>query len=226
MTRNNNRSGYILLFLLVVAVLILFGVMFGFKVRSGKAVKMEGVPEINNPPWQQWEKIWGQLARGGLGAPDSLQPKIIETMAIKTLLFENKRDRGVIILKFNPDLSIEGAWTDSFYIDPNHSREFDLAECVIKGYLVPDETCADVEKRTEPNNIYFLARGKFTLVDYNHEINKTRAIKGYIYLSGWLLPDFMIRDGQAVMTSEDEHLRMFDFTGKAEKMSVVFGFQR
>ncbi|MGA2914455.1 MAG: hypothetical protein ABSE89_00300 [Sedimentisphaerales bacterium] len=213
--RNHKNAGYILLLLLLIFVLI--GMWFVIKPRK---VKEEFVQDINNPPWQQWEKIQKQLTQGGLGTPDPQQPQITEVMMLKTELFENKRGRGTIVLRFNPDLSIEGTWLDKFYIDPNKSREFELSDCSIKGFLIPDETYADIEKTNEPNNVYFLAKGRFLLVDYNYETNKTDKIEGYIYISGWLLPDWTIRDGQAIMTSDTERLRMFYFKAKAGKMSL------
>jgi len=39
-------------------------------------------------------------------------------------------------------------------------------------------------------------------------------------VSGWLLPDFSVQQGQAVMTSDKEHFSSFDFSGKAEKMAI------
>ena len=63
------------------------------------------------------------------------------------------------------------------------------------------------------------------MVDYNYENNKVDKLKGDIYISGRLSPDFTIQAGQAIMTSEDEHFRSFYFSGKIEKMDIrkMFG---
>jgi hypothetical protein len=225
MARSHRRGGYILILMLLVVVVL--GVVFYYKSLSSSGINLENGQEFKNPPWQQWKKIEKRLAEGGLGAPDSQQPKITDAVAIKTSLFEiqgeKRSDRGTIILKFNPDYAINGTWSDKFFIDQNRDREFELSQCVIKGHFVPDETFAEIEKRNEPNEIYFLAKGTFVLVDYNYKNKTTSALKGDIYLSGWLLPDYTVRDGQAFMTSKKESVRVFTFAGKAGKMGVILG---
>lgn len=219
MTRNHRCGGYILLLMLLVVILL--GMIFFFKASRGYGVKGEDGQEFKNPPWQQWRVIQKRLARGGLGKPDSQQPQITENMEISAQILEKQGDRGTIMLRFNPDYTIGGSWWGTFFADPNKSREFQLAECVIKGYFIPDETYAGVEKRTEPAKIYFLAKGFFMLVDYEKD-GRTIKLTGDIYLSGWLLPDYTIQQGQAIMTSDKKHFRSFDFTGKAEKMGAIF----
>jgi hypothetical protein len=211
--RNHRNAGYILLLMLLVV--ILMGVFFTFKSWRGHGVMMEGGQELKNPPWHQWHGIEKYLARGGLGKPASQQPKISEAMEFTAPLFENQSERGTITLLFSPDCTIKGGWQGRFFVDQNRTREFELFECRIKGYLIPDETYVGMEKRSDPNNIYFLSKGVFTLVDYNGA--RTTKLSGLLYVSGRLLPDYTIQNGQAIMTSDEEHCKLFTFSGKAEK---------
>jgi hypothetical protein len=215
--RNHRNAGYILLLMLLVV--ILMGVFFTFKSWRGHGVKTEDGQELKNPPWKQWQDIQKHLDRSGLGKPASQQPKISEAIELTAPLFEDKNERGTITLMFRPDCTIKGGWQGKFFVDPNRSREFELAICEIKGYLVPDETYAGVEKRSEPEKIYFLSRGSFILVDYNGATGLTNKLTGYIFVSGWILPDYTIQQGQAFMTSDEEHCKLFTFSGKAEKAS-------
>ena len=213
--QNHRCAGYILLLMLLAVILL--GMFFSYKAWRGHGVNVDSGEELKNPPWRQWYNIQKHLARGDLGKPTSQQPKITEIMSIEAPLLEKQDERGMIILRFDPDYTIEGAWDGTFFADPNRSREFQLVECKIKGYLVPDETCLDVEKRNDPAKIYFLSKGFFILIDYDRQNRKTLKLTGDIYVSGWLLPDLSIQQGQAVMTSDKEHFRSFDFSGRAKK---------
>jgi hypothetical protein len=213
--QNHRNAGYILLLMLLVVVLM--GVFFTFKSWRGHGVKMEDGQELKNPPWKQWQDIQKYLARRGLGKPASQQPHISEGIGLTAPLFEDKNERGTITLIFRPDCTIKGSWQGRFFVDPNRNREFELAACEIKGYLIPDETYVGVEKRNEPEKIYFLSKGFFVLVDYNGATNRTNKLSGFIFVSGWLLPDYTIQQGQVVMTSDEEHCKLFTFSGKAEK---------
>ncbi len=217
-TQNHRSDGYILLLMLLAVILL--GMFFSYKAWRGHGVKTQTGQELKNPPWRQWKNIRKCLARGGFGKPDSQQPQIAEIIGLRENLFEGQDERGTIVLMFYPDYTIKGTWQGTFFIDPNRSREFQLADCEIKGYLIPDETDVGVAKKTEPGKIYFLSKGFFMLVDYNSQTRKTNKLTGDLYVSGWLLPDLSIQQGQAVMTSDKEHFKLFDFSGKAEKMDI------
>ena len=165
MARNHRRGGYILLLMLLAVILL--GMFFSYKAWRGHGVNVDSGQELKNPPWRQWKNIQKHLARGDLGKPASQQPQITETMEMSAQLLEKQNDRGEIILRFKPDYTVEGSWDGTFFIDPNKSREFQLADCVIKGYFIPDETYVGVEKKTEPDRIYFISKGFFILVDYD-----------------------------------------------------------
>jgi hypothetical protein len=212
--QNHRNAGYILLLMLLAVVLM--GVFVAFKSQRGYGVKIEAGPELKNPPWNQWQKIRKHLARGGLGTPDSQQPQISEDIGLTAPLFEDEKGRGTLTLVFRPDYTVKGSWQGKFFVDPNRSREFELAVCKIDGYLIPDETYVGVGKRSEPEKIYFLSKGNFILVDYNEELHRTTKLSGSIFVSGWLLPDYTIQQGQAIMTSDEEHFKLFTFSGKAE----------
>lgn len=218
-TRQNHRNaGYILLLMLLAVVLM--GVFFTFKSWRGYGVKIEDGRELENPPWKQWQKIQKYLARGGLGTPDSQQPQISEGIGLTAPLFEDENGRGTIALAFRPDCTIKGSWQGRFFVDPNRSREFELAACKINGYLIPDETYVGVRNRSEPEKIYFLSKGNFILVDYNGALHRTTKLSGSIFVSGWLLPDYTIQQGQVIMTSDEKHCKLFTFSGKAEKVAA------
>ena len=213
--QNHRNAGYILLLMLLAVVLM--GVFFTFKSWRSHGVKMEDGRELKNPPWKQWRDIQKYLVRGGLGKPASQQPQISEAIELTAPLFEDKNERGTITLMFYPDCTIKGSWGGKFFVDPNRTREFDLVSCRIEGYLLPDETYVGVEKRDEPEKIYFLSRGLFMLVDYNGATYRTNKLSGLVFVSGWLLPDYTIQQGQVIMTSDKEHCKLFTFSGKAEK---------
>lgn len=214
-TQNHRNAGYILLLMLLAVMLL--GMFFSYKAWRGHGMEVGPAQELKNPPWQQWWNIQKCLARDGLGKPTSEQPKITETMGLDTQLFENKNEKGTMTLVFYPNYTIKGGWEGSFFADPNRSREYQLIECKIKGYLVPDETYVNVEKKDEPGKIYFLSKGIFMMIEYNNESRKVDKISGDIYISGWLLSDYTIQQGQATITSDKEHFKSFGFSGKIEK---------
>jgi hypothetical protein len=217
-TQAHRCGGYILLIGLLVVVIL--GLILYYKSFIGHGIETDTGQELKNPPWRQWHNIQKYAARNGLGKPASEQPKITEPMVLSAQLLENQGERGTITLMFRPDYTIKGTWQGSYSVGPNKAREYELTICKFEGYLVPDETHADLEKRDNPAKIYFLSKGFFMLVEYNNENRKVDKISGDIYVSGWLIPDYTIQQGRVIITSDKKHFKSFDFSGKAGKMGM------
>ena len=211
-------GGYILLIGLLLVVIL--GLIFYYKSFVGPGIEADTGQKLKNPPWQQWKNIQKYLARDGLGKPASEQPRITGSMVLSAQLLENQNERGTITLMFHPDCTIEGNWRGSYSIGPNKAREYELTVCKFEGYLVPDETRLDIEKRDDPAKIYFLSKGFFMLVEYDNKNHKVDKISGNIYVSGWLVPDYTIQQGRVIITSDKKHFKSFSFSGKAEKIDT------
>lgn len=62
--------------------------------------------------------------------------------------------------------------------------------------------------------LYFIAKGKFVILKSNTETNKTRDIKGSIYITGWLDTEYNAT-GEIIITVNKREFEVFSWSAKA-----------
>jgi len=211
-----SRSGYAMILGLFICVLI--GVWFYYRSFLGPGIEINTGQKMKNPPWKQWSNLYKITVRNKLGKPFPIHPKITEKIGLKANLHRGNDERGFLTLVFDPNYTVQGNWAGEYSVGPNKAKEYQIALGKIRGNFVPYPDRINVKSPHKTDEIYFLAYGLYMLVEYNNaDGGKVRKVNGDLYITGLLAPDFTIRRGQAVITSDNKHYEAFDFEGKAEK---------
>lgn len=213
----SSRGGYAMI--LGIFVCLLIGMLFYYRSLVGPGIDIDTGEKIKNPPWKQWHNLQKLVEREKLGKPFPIHPKIVEKIGLLSILHEGQDERGGISLIFDSNYCIAGEWGGTYSVGPNKAKEFQIGLCKIKGHFIPYPARIKVKEEHKTDEIYFLAKGLFVMVEYNNEKGGgVRKVSGEIYVKGWLAPDFTIQRGQAVLTSDNKHFQTFTYEGKAEKI--------
>ncbi|MEN6386332.1 MAG: hypothetical protein ABFD79_14195 [Phycisphaerales bacterium] len=219
---SQSRSGYALIIGLLVVVVL--GMFFYFGGTFGPGINADTGEKIKSPPWKQWPKLDRMVKQHKLGKPFPIHPQITETMKISSVLFEGESERGQLELIIDPNYDIMGNWNASYSIGQNKAKEYQVVNCKMTGHFVPYPDKIKVKAPHKNEEIYFLTCGMYTIVEYdNAGGGKVKKINGYIYVTGWLAPDFSVQRGQVFLTSDDKYFKNYIYTGKAEKYEPLDG---
>jgi hypothetical protein len=63
------------------------------------------------------------------------------------------------------------------------------------------------------SNLYFIARGSFTLFETERSTGRGRSVLGFIYVRGWLYPDYTAV-GEVVITENKRSFDTFDWVAQ------------
>ena len=212
-----SRGGYAMI--LGIFICLLIGMLFYYRSLIGPGIDIDTGEKTKNPPWKQWHKLQKLVERGKIGKPFPIHPQIVEKVGFGSTLYENQDERGGLSLVFDSNYCIMGDWAGTYSVGPNKAKEYQIGLCKIRGHFVPYADRIKVKSEHKPEEIYFLARGLFMMVEYNNDQGGgVKKVSGDIYVTGWLAPDFTIQRGQAILTSDNKHYKTLTYTGKAEKM--------
>lgn len=99
----------------------------------------------------------------------------------------------------------------------NPAGEPDDIHCVImaasfNGNVDPSKSFAKNGSR-ERSNLYFIARGTFTMLETRQSNNRSQAVLGLIYVRGWLYPDYTAV-GEIIITENKRAFKTFDWVAQ------------
>lgn len=205
------RPGYVLLLCLLL--LVVFGTLFWYKRSHGPAYQMgKGKSDIE-VPWRQWHKIQVRLRKGPLGPPTAEQPQVSKALSVAAKPNEDTQQRGQMKLFILPDGTVEGGWYGQFNI--SKEVDFQVMGCQFKGLVDPEQVYSD-EQGEDPSRLFFIAKGRFTILETNDDSGKVRKLSGNIYVRGWLGLDNLM-EGEIILTADEKSFFLYTWKGKAEQ---------
>jgi len=173
---------------------------------------MDGTRSIE-VPWRQWHKIQVRLRKGPLGPPTAEQPQVSKALSVAAKPNEDTQQRGQMKLFILPDGTVEGGWYGQFNI--SKEVDFQVMACQFKGLVDPEQVYSD-EQGEDPSRLFFIAKGRFTILETNDDSGKVRKLSGNIYVRGWLGLDNLI-EGEIILTADEKSLFLYTWMGKAEQ---------
>lgn len=206
------RPGYVLLLCLLL--LVVFGTLFWYKRSHGPAYQIgKGESDIE-VPWRQWHEIYVRTQRGHPpGKPTEEQPQIDRVLSVAAKPNEDTQQRGQMKLFILPDGTVEGGWYGQFNISKD--VDYQVMACQFKGLVDPEEVYSD-EQGEDRSRLFFIAKGRFTILETNDDSGKVRKLSGNIYVRGWLGLDNLI-EGEIILTADEKSFFLYTWKGKAEQ---------
>lgn len=216
----NNRPAYALLgTLIAIAVGMLIYYFTFYRMDSETYHQQLSSPE--DYPWvDEWRIRGSDMPRPQGQDQASLapeQPHITESLKLKTRVSEDKKNRGSILIFLEPDGSILGGWSGDYntqslnsQIPINHVINF----ADFEGNIDPAKIYQD-EKGEDPSKLFFITKGKLSLLETNMDNNRVRHVMGLIYVVGWISSDFSVA-GRVHITSDKKSQRIYQFSGCAK----------
>ena len=155
-------------------------------------------------PWTEW-RLRRQSQKPAVQVSDK-QAKITTLLKYdaNVELTETREPRGEIEMGITPDGAVYGAWGGTYY--DSKKDNFDGGG-KFEGKIYPGKIYRD-EKGEDPSKLFFLAKGRYSIIQTITENNKVRVLAGDMYVSGWLNPDFSIAS-DITLTSDEKYSQVF-----------------
>jgi len=212
------RGGYALLLGLLIVVIV--GIIIYYTRLHGPVYEFgKGESDIN-PPWRQWHKMDVRFEKGEtIGKPTAEQPQIDKILFVKANCFDEDKKCGIVQFYFEPDGTIKGGWSASFYLSKD--IHFQVMACEFKGNIDPKEIFSD-EKGPDFSRLFFITKGYFSILETNSKNGRVRNVTGEAYLRGWMKKDYSV-EGDLVITSDAKNFYRYTWKGRAEE-DIPFSF--
>ena len=203
-----NRRGAVLL--LMVLVIVVIGVLLWF---DPFALSGSSDPEM---PWNQLNRI---VERGeDVPAPSAEQASITKTLRFKADVMQEDAKRGKIEMTLSRDGRIKGGWSAEY--DPRPNVNFQVMSDGFEGNIDPSKIYKD-DYGKDRSQLYFITKGKFIILETNSETRLVRSVKGYIYVTGWLDPEYNAT-GKIIITSDKKSYETFSWQAEGEEGLTMF----
>ncbi len=203
-----NRSGAVLLFMVLIVVLA--GVLLAydpfafFGSRGGDL------------PWNQLERI---VMRGEpVPAPSAEQPSITRMLGFSTDAMLEDEGRGKMGMVIRPDGRIEGNWAAEY--EPKPGINYQVVKSRFRGNIDPSRIYKG-EFGKDPSRLYFITQGKLMIMETNSETQVMRMVKGHIYVRGWLDTEYNAT-GEIIITSDRKSYKSFSWEAKGKERRSIF----
>lgn len=194
-----NRSGAVLilmtLLIVVLCCLIWLDPMALFK---------KGDPDL---PWNQESRLRKRGEKAAVELHEQ-QPHFSKALRIETRAYQGEAKRGKISLMIHPDGRMEGNWSGKYNPKPNVC--YDIMIAAFKGNTDPSKIYEDKHGQ-DLSKLFFIAKGPFVILE--SEGARNRSVKGYIYVTGWLEPDYKVT-GEIIITSDKRTFKTFNWQGQ------------
>ena len=206
------RSGYasMLALLIVVAIgMIICYLKFNPQPASyGTNIKTR--EKIQTPPWIEWSKLAKKHEKGQLKALSADQIYWQDALEFELDASENAGSRGSLELLITQD-GISGIWKGTFYLEDKTERQ--VMESQYAGYWMPEKSDESSENR---DKLYFVCKGKFSILDTDYTNNKVSNLTGDIYVSGSLDKNKTLT-GSIFLTTDSASYIEYKFQGTANR---------
>jgi len=183
-----NRHGYGLLLMLLIVIAI--GMLIYYYTLGPPIDKKTTREQQQSPDKYPWVQEF-RLRKKGQQAqqqPSADQPNITKTIRIAGLVKDENKDRGRIEMLIRPDGTVEGVWGADYGVK-SPRRDYTVMKADFKGNTDPSKIYAD-ENGEDPTKLFIITKGQFLILETDFETGEAHKRAGYIYVVGWLGPDF------------------------------------
>ncbi|MBN1766494.1 MAG: hypothetical protein JW860_14665 [Sedimentisphaerales bacterium] len=111
--------------------------------------------------------------------------------------------RGKLELIMSPGGCISGQWYSDYLIEKEKIHH-DIMSATFEGFSDPEERYGD-PNRTDPDKLFFIARGDFAIIERSNRTQKVSHVIGEIYVTGWLSQDYSASGELHVISKERYH---------------------
>jgi hypothetical protein len=204
-----NRPAYALLLSLLLAVVI--GIVIYYFALSTPMDRETARKQKQSPDKYPWVEEF-RLRKHGKEAqerPSAKQPNIREAILLEAEVKEKGKNRGTIQMIIRPDGTIEGTWLAD-YRTRVPKIDYTVINAKFKGNTDPSKIYKN-ENGEDPTKLYIITKGNFLILETNFETGKARNLVGYIYVTGWIGPDYSAF-GQLHITSDKINQTIFQWS--------------
>ncbi len=203
-----NRPGYMLLLMLLL--IVVFGTLVWLDPSA-----LFNRPDTNLP-WNEEFRFVDEDEQ--VKAPSEQQPAVTDFLSLQTKPSQERAARGTISMLIHPGGRIEGGWSADY--NPRPKVNYQVMNDGFKGNIDPSKIYSD-ENGQDLSKLYFITKGRFLILETNDNSGKVRSIKGRIYVTGWLDPEYNVA-GEVTITSDKRNFELFSFEGAFLKQRVMF----
>lgn len=208
--KQGNRSGAVLLFMVLIVVLagilLVFDPFAFFGSRGGDL------------PWNQLERI--VMSGEPVPAPSAEQPSITRMLGFSADAMLEDEERGKMGMVIRPDGRIEGNWAAKY--EPEPGINYHVVKSRFRGNIDPSRIYKD-EFGKDPSLLYFITQGKLMIMETNSGTQMMRMVKGHIYVTGWLDTEYNAT-GEITITSNKRSFKTFSWQAKGKEGLTIFDF--
>jgi len=140
--------------------------------------------------------------------PSAKQPNIRGTFRLEAEVRQEGKGRGTIQMLIKPDGTVEGTWLAD-YRTRAPKIDYTVINAKFKGNTDPSKIYKN-EYGEDPTKLYIITKGNFLILETNFETGKVRNLVGYIYVTGWIGPDYKTF-GQLHITSDKINQTIFQW---------------
>lgn len=212
-----DRAGYALLLMLLLVVVI--GMVIYYFALSPPMDRETSRMQKQFPDKYPWVEEFRLRKRGeeAQERPSAKQPNIIEAIRLGAEVREEGKGRGTIQMLINPDGTVEGTWRAD-YRTRAPKIDYTVINAKFKGNTDPSKIYSD-ERGEDLSKLYIITKGNFLILETNFETGKVRNLVGYIYVTGWIGPDYKAF-GQLHITSDKKKQTIFQWNTLAIKLII------
>lgn len=206
-----NRRGIVLLVILLL--IVIFGVLiYFFGVRISPMDSETARQQQESPdeyPWVEEWRIKGSRMRKGRNVAEQVvsaeQANITRVLKFIADVKHQRDNRGQIMLAIYPDGNVEGRWATDY--ETGSPRANHLISASFQGNTDPSKFYEDVNGE-DRSKLFLIAMGGYSELETNFETSKVRRLRGNIYVTGWINPDYSVT-GKITITPDKKSLRAF-----------------
>lgn len=201
-----NRPAFALLMLLIVVAIGMLIYYFQLNPIDFQTKRLQK----QDPDKYPWVEDWRLVGPGRQAQqPSEDQPQITQTIYFETGAKQQDLSRGRIQLAINPDGMVVGNWSGQY--DTRSPRiNYAIIKADFQGNIDPSKTYSDEQGRGQ-SKLFFIAKGRYMILESNYDTGKTARISGYIYVTGWLNEKYTAT-GKITITADKKNLQAFTFT--------------
>ena len=132
------------------------------------------------------------------------QPKLTKVLRYKAQVEQGGQPRGEINVLIYPDGAVKGVWNGEY--DGLNDVHCLILAASFTGNIDPSKRFV----KSDPSKLYFLTVGTSTLMETNLSTNRDRGINGFVYVRGWLDPNYTAV-GELVITRDKKTFETFSW---------------
>jgi hypothetical protein len=154
-------------------------------------------------PWNEQSRILPPGKTPQFKLSES-QPQLTDTLRYKTQVEQGGQPRGDISVLIYPDGTVKGVWNGEY--DETNNVHCLILAASFAGNIDPSKRFV----KSDLSRLYFLTVGTSTLMETNLSTNRDRGINSFIYVRGWLDPNYAVI-GELIITEDKKTYETFSW---------------